>query len=79
MKYNIDLKNLTIHEYKDLLKQQNLLPGRRILWQGIEENFSLFDRQGIKSITELKKLIANPKKLSAFASESGISEEYLVI
>ncbi len=79
MKYNIDLESLTIHEYKDLLKQQNLLPGRRILWQDIEENFALFDRQGIKYIAELKKIIANPKKLSAFASESGISEEYLVI
>lgn len=79
MKYNISLESLTIHEYKNLLKQQNLLPGRRILWQDIEENFVLFERQGIKSIAELKKIISSPKKIAAFASESGISEEYLTI
>ncbi len=79
LRYSIDLESLPIHEYKDLLKQQNLLPGRRILWQGIEKNFALFERQGIKSIAELKKRISSPKKIAAFASKSGISEEYLVI
>lgn len=79
MKYSIDLESLPIHEYKALLKQQNLLPGRRILWQGIEENFAFFERQGIKSIAELKKRISSPKKIATFASKSGISEEYLVI
>jgi len=79
LKYSIDLENLPIHEYKDLLKQQNLLPGRRILWRGIEGNFALFERQGIKSIAELKKIISSPKKIAAFSSEIGISEEYLVI
>ena len=79
MKYSIDLESLSIHEYKALLKQQNLLPGRRILWQGIEENFAFFERQGIKSIAELKKRISSPKKIATFASKSGISEEYLVI
>ncbi|NLB28346.1 MAG: hypothetical protein GX819_05310 [Clostridiaceae bacterium] len=79
MKYSIDLESLPIYEYKALLKQQNLLPGRRILWQGIEENFAFFERQGIKSIAELKKRISSPKKIATFASKSGISEEYLVI
>ena len=79
MKYSIDLESLSIHEYKALLKQQNLLPGRRILWQGIEENFAFFERQGIKSIAELKKRISSPKKIATFASKSGISKEYLVI
>lgn len=79
MKYSIDLESLPIHEYKALLKQQNLLPGRRILWQGIEENFAFFERQGIKSIAELKKRISSPKKIATFASKSGISKEYLVI
>ena len=28
MKYNLDLERLSVQEYKTLLKQQNLLPGR---------------------------------------------------
>ncbi|HPX92653.1 MAG TPA: hypothetical protein PK646_02900 [Bacillota bacterium] len=79
MRYSIDLERLPIHEYQDLLKQQNLLPGRRILWQGLEENFASFERQGIKSIAELKNIISSPKKMAAFASECGVPEEYLVI
>ena len=79
MKYNLDLERLSVQEYKDLLKQQNLLPGRRILWQDIDKNFAEFESKGIKSVTDLKKSFSTPKRITAFATESGLSEEYLVI
>lgn len=79
MEYNLDLDRLSVQEYKDLLKQQNLLPGRRILWQDIDKNFALFESKGIKSVADLKKSLSTPKRIAAFATESGISEEYLVI
>lgn len=79
MEYNLDLDRLSVQEYKDLLKQQNLLPGRRILWQDIDRNFALFESKGIKSVADLKKSLSTPKRIAAFATESGISEEYLVI
>lgn len=79
MEYNLDLDGLSVQEYKDLLKQQNLLPGRRILWQDIDRNFALFESKGIKSVADLKKSLSTPKRIAAFATESGISEEYLVI
>lgn len=55
MKYNIDLNGLSTQNYKSLLKSQNLLPGRRILLQNIDYNFSAFENRGIKNIAELKK------------------------
>ena len=79
MEYNLDLDRLSVQEYKDLLKQQNLLPGRRILWQDIDKNFALFESKGIKSVADLKKSLSTPKRITAFATESGLSEEYLVI
>lgn len=79
MKYNIDLERLSLQEYKDLIKKQNLLPGRRILWQDIDKNFALFENEGIKNTADLKKFLANGKKVEIFVSQSGISEEYLVI
>ncbi|MCB5229223.1 MAG: DUF4332 domain-containing protein [Candidatus Cloacimonetes bacterium] len=79
MKYNLDLERLSVQKYKDLLKQQNLLPGRRILWQDIDKNFAVFESKGIKSVADLKKSLSTPKRITAFATESGLSEEYLVI
>lgn len=79
MGYSLDLERLPVQEYKGLLKQQNLLPGRRILWQDIDKNFTLFESKDIKSVADLKKSLSTPKKIIDFATENGISEEYLVI
>ncbi|MEZ4357235.1 MAG: helix-hairpin-helix domain-containing protein [Eubacteriales bacterium] len=79
MKYNIDLECLSVQEYKALLKKQNLLPGRRILWQDIDNNFALFECQGIKTVAQLKKFLSTPVKIKAFADNTGIPENYFVI
>lgn len=79
MKYNLDLELLSVQEYKDLLKQQNLLPGRRILWQDIDKNFAVFESRGIKNVAELKRNLSTPAKIVDLGLASGIPEEYLVI
>lgn len=79
MKYNLDLELLSVQEYKDLLKQQNLLPGRRILWQDIDKNFAVFESRGIKNVAELKRSLSTPAKIVDLGLASGIPEEYLVI
>lgn len=79
MKYNLDIERLSVQKYKDLLKSQNLLPGRRILWQNIDENFAFFESNGIKNVSELKKSLSSPQKITSFAADSGIPEEYLLI
>lgn len=79
MKYTLDLELLSVQEYKALLKQQNLLPGRRILLQDIDENFAAFGGKGIKTVAQLKKNLSTPAKMSDIEAASGISEEYLVI
>lgn len=79
MNYNIDPENLSVREYKTMLKKQNLLPGRRILWQDIDKNFESFEKHGINTVEQLRKCLSAPAKLAAFAAENSISEEYLVI
>ncbi len=79
MPYNLDLSNLSIQEYKGLLKRQNLLPGRRMLWQNIDHNFEVIEKQGIVNIAQLKKQLSMPHKLASFATTTGISQEYLII
>ncbi len=79
MKYNVDLERLSVQEYRQMLKKQNLLPGRRVLWQDIDKNFAFIESQGINTIAQLKKVLSTPVKIVAFATVSGISEAYLVL
>jgi hypothetical protein len=79
MKYTVDLEQLSVQEYKTLLKQQNLLPSRRILWQDIDKNFAAFESREIKTVAQLKKSLSTPAKMADIEALSSISEEYLVI
>lgn len=79
MNYNLDLESLSIQEYGKLLKKQNLLPGRRVLWRDSDKNFALLESQGINTVAQLKKTLSTSVKIAAFATAAGIPEDYLVI
>jgi len=79
MQYSLDLKQITVTDYELLLKNQNLLPGRRILLEEIDTRFEAIRRAGVDTADRLKKELSTPQKLSAFADKSGIPEAYLVI
>lgn len=79
MGYHLDLRRLSVEAYGELLKGQNLLPGRRILLQNIDERFRVIENCGIKNILELKGALSTPVKIMPFAQKSGLPEEYLII
>lgn len=79
MEYNLDTEALTILSYRDILKKQNLLPGRRILHQNIDENFDILQRLGINNVSQLIKKLSSSFKISMLAKDSGIDEHYLII
>jgi hypothetical protein len=79
MKYNLDLDYLTVQDYKELLKRQNLLPGRKILLQDIDKNFALLENHGIHTLLKLRKFLSTPQKIASFSVDSGIPEDYLII
>ena len=79
MPYSMDVSRLSLMEYRELLKTQNLLPGRRILWENIDGNFERIGQEGIADIAQLKKRLATPEKIAALAAATGVPEEYLNI
>lgn len=79
MKYCLDTSVLSLELYRDLLKKQNLLPGRRILLQDIDSNFQKLIDSGILNVSVLKKALSSPNKLKALALNNDLSEEYLTI
>jgi hypothetical protein len=79
MSYNIDLSALSLIDYLQMLKDQNLLPGRMILLQDIDNRFSAMEKMGVMNIAQLKKQLSTPQRLLSLSMESGIPEDYLTI
>lgn len=78
MSYGINLASLDIDEYKQLLKKQNLLPSRRLLWDGIDEKFALFTKMGIKNVKQLLKLLSDKKATEKLVT-SALTSDYMTI
>jgi hypothetical protein len=74
LQYNLDVSALSLEEYKKILKRQNLLPGRRILWQNIDQNLEIIGKQNVHNIAVLKKLLSTPQKLTSFAQSLGFQK-----
>ena len=77
MRYCLNLSRIGLLEYRDLLKAQNLLPGRRMLLDDIDRNFASLLAQGIETLEHLRQRLDTPPKLAALSAASGISEGYL--
>ena len=78
MGYNIDLTRISVLRYRDILKNQNLLPGRRMLLENIDENFHKIENSGVHDLAELKAKLSSVPRLSAFALETGVPGNYLL-
>ena len=46
MGYSVDLKRITVMQYMEILKNQNLLPSRKLLLDNLEENFRRIENAG---------------------------------
>lgn len=77
MRYCLNLSRIGLLDYRDLLKAQTLLPGRRMLLDDIDRNFATLHAQGIETLETLRQRLATPPKLSALSAASGIPEAYL--
>jgi hypothetical protein len=79
MGYLIDLKNIPIADYLHLLKNQDLIPSRKMLQDDIDANFKAMQDAGIRSVAELKAAISTPQKITMFSAQSQVSIEYLTL
>lgn len=79
MSYCIDLARLTLTDYRELLRRQTLLPGRRMLQERIDERFRALEAQGISTVAGLKARLSSPAKLASLADLTGLAQEYLAL
>jgi hypothetical protein len=50
-------------DYRELLRRQTLLPGRRMLQERIDERFRALEAQGISTVAGLKASCPRPQSL----------------
>jgi hypothetical protein len=79
MGYYVDLENISINKYKEILKSADLLPSRMILKDNIDHNFSVLNNQKVQNVEELMEILKSKNKLQDFSKRSGLSEEFLTI
>ena len=77
--YHINLKDISLDQYKQTLKQAELIPSRRILKEQIDLRFGRLRSQGLFNLQDLLSAMKNAKKTADLAKNTGIPEEYLTI
>ena len=79
MGYYIDLKKISIDQYRDKLTSGYLAPSRMILKEQPLERFNRFKNIGIKNADDLLALLKNKSKISELEKEELFSGDYLKI
>ena len=79
MGYTLPLEQIPLDDYAKMLRRQNLLPGRRVLQEQLDERFLLLASSGLTNLAQLSAALATPAKLASLAAKSGIPEEYLTV
>jgi len=79
MGYYIDLKRISIDQYKEILESADLIPSWMILKENIDKNLDIIKTHNIQNLDELHKKIKNKSKVQEFALQSGLPENYLSV
>ena len=58
MGYTLPLEQISLNDYRQLLRQQNLLPGRRVLLEQLDERFALLTSSGLTNLAQLSAVLA---------------------
>lgn len=79
MGYYIDLKNITIDKYKEILKSAVLIPSWSVIERDIDKNFDIIKNHKVSNLDELLLALKDKEKIHEFSKQTGLQEDYLVI
>jgi len=77
--YFIDTNKFSIDKFRSILLTKEILPGRIILKEDIDERFDLLKTKKIKTLSDLLETLKTKQKIDKFANETGLTVEYLTI
>ncbi len=77
MGYYIDLKKISIDQYKKKLRSADLIPSWRMLKENIDKNFDIIKSCRIRNLYELLEKVKNKDRIQEFEKKTSLSENYL--
>jgi hypothetical protein len=77
--YFIDPDKFSIDKFKNILKTKDILPGRIVLKDKLDERFDLLKSKGINLLSDLLNILRTKPRVEKFAKETGLSADYLII
>ncbi|MEP1097025.1 MAG: DUF4332 domain-containing protein [Cyclobacteriaceae bacterium] len=79
MSYYRDLKDISIEQYKQILRSADMIPSWMVLKENIDECMEAIKDCDIQNLDELKTAVKNKDKVQEFAQQSGLSIDYLSV
>ncbi len=79
MSYYQDDSKCTIDDLQKRIKDTDLIPSRLPLLQGIDKIFDILKKNGISSLSDLRKRLKSSKQIESFSTKSGIGVKYLAL
>ncbi len=77
--YSIDLTRFDLAQFRRALETKDVLPSRTILLEEMGERFAALEAMGIATLADVRSALSTKAKREAFAQESGLPLDYLVI
>ena len=77
--YYIDLENIDLEGFKASIEDKDLLPGRVVLRENLDQRFGILADRGINTLGDLWRALKTKRRVAQFADQSGLSKEYLTI
>ena len=77
--YFIDTDKFSIDKFRNILLTKEILPGRIILKEDLDERFDILKTKKIKTLSDLLETLKTKQKIDRFSKETGLNVEYLTI
>lgn len=77
--YRMDPAQIALKQFRELISGREILPGRTMLLERMEERFALLDASGMQHLGDLLGVLSSKTKIREFAQRTGLDSEYLVL
>ncbi len=77
--YFVDTTKFSIDKFRNILKTKDILPGRIVLKDNIDERFDMLKSKAIYSLKNLLETLKTKPKIDRFSKDSGLTVDYLMI
>ncbi len=77
--YSINLEQISLNRFKQMLATKDLLPGRVLLRDDLDARFNAIAKLGINNMLELSAALKTKKRLDQFVEQTGLPEDYVVL